>query len=419
MKVTAIFLVLAGLTVPCLRAQNPSAPSAGAAGGVSNSTGGIGSIGGRSSGLSLPTTPTTNPQSQSSTSSRPVFISGKVAIDDGTPVPSNITIQRVCSGIAHAVAYTDAKGHFSFQWGETSGVISDASEGGFGGRNSASSGGFGSAQSAGSSSGMGSDPFGSRMMNCELRAEAAGYRSSIVSLFTRHSMDSPDIGTIVLHRLANVEGTSISATSFLAPKDARKNYEKGLQSLLKNKDDDAQKDFEKAVAEYPKYADAWVNLGKVRMREKSFEPARDAFMKAIEADSKLVSPYVELGMLAAQEQKWTDSGQYLDRALKLDPIDFPQAWYVDAVANYNMKKYDAAEKSVREAINLDPKHVNPRSDYLLGLVLIEKQDYDGAAGQLRNFLKEAPDAPDADAVKHQLAQIEKSVPGPKEAAKQP
>ena len=54
-------------------------------------------------------------------------------------------------------------------------------------------------------------------------------------------------------------------------------------------------------------------------------------------------------MLAAQEQKWADSSQYLDRAMKLDPIDFPQAWYVDAVANYNLKKYDVAEKSAREA----------------------------------------------------------------------
>ena len=144
----------------------------------------------------------------------------------------------------------------------------------------------------------------------------------------------------------------------MAPKDAKKAYEKGLQSLLKNKPDDASKEFEKAVLSYPKYADAWMNLGKARMQQKSFEPAREALLKAIEADPKLVSPYIELGMMAAQQNKWEEAGPYLDRALRLDPIDFPQAWYVDAAANFNLKKFDAAEKSAREAQKLDAKHVN-------------------------------------------------------------
>ena len=286
-------------------------------------------------------------------------------------------------------------------------MVTDASESGFGMRNSAPSGGFGGAQSAGGSSGLGNDPFGNQMMNCELRAELAGYQSTTANLFNRTSMDNPDVGSIMLHRMGNVEGTSISATSYLAPKDAKKAYERGLQSLLKNKPDEAAKDFEKAVAAYPKYADAWSNLGKVRIQQKSFEPARDALLKAIESDSKLVSPYVELGMLAAQEQKWADSSQYLDRAMKLDPIDFPQAWYVDAVANYNLKKYDVAEKSAREAVKLDPKHVNPRADYLLGLVLAEKRDYDGAAAQLKRYIEHSPNAPDLEAVKNQLGQLEK------------
>ena len=40
-------------------------------------------------------------------------------------------------------------------------------------------------------------------------------------------MDSPDVGTIFLHRLGNVEGRIVSAISLAAPKDARKAFEKG------------------------------------------------------------------------------------------------------------------------------------------------------------------------------------------------
>jgi tetratricopeptide (TPR) repeat protein len=220
-------------------------------------------------------------------------------------------------------------------------------------------------------------------------------------------MDNPDVGRIVLHRNTAVQGVSISATSLAAPKDARKAYEHGLQSLHKGKQAEAGKDFEKAVDVYPTYADAWVELGRLRAAGQQTEPARDAFKKAMSADSKLVTPYLELGMMSAREQKWQDSAEYLDKAVQLDPVDFPQAWYVDAVANFNLKKLEPAEKSAREAVKLDPQHRNPRAEYLLGLVLMEKRDYAGAAAELKNYLAMAPTADNHEEVKKQLEQIER------------
>ncbi|HLK61914.1 MAG TPA: tetratricopeptide repeat protein [Bryobacteraceae bacterium] len=340
--------------------------------------------------------------------SRPIYISGRVAIEDGSALPENITIQRVCSGISKTVAYTDPKGHFNFQWGDRNIVMADAADAGSGpGPGRGSGGGFGSAQSAGGGSALATDPFGSRMMNCELRAYVAGFNSDTINLFNRRAADNPDVGVIVLHRLAGVSGSSISMTSMKAPKEAKKAYEHGLQSLLKNKQADAVKDFEKAVAVYPSYADAWVNLGKLRLDQQSIEPAREALHKAMESDPQLVAPYLELGLLAARDAKWEEAGKYLDRALELDPVDFPQAWYADAVANYNLKKYDAAERSARAAVKLDTRHANPRSDYLLGMVLVEKQDYAGAAAELTAFVKLAPDAPDVAQVRNELGRLEK------------
>jgi tetratricopeptide (TPR) repeat protein len=355
-------------------------------------------------------TPTTGSGGQTSAqanpnrsdASRAVNISGKVVVDDGSAA-QNISVERVCGGVSKTVAYTDAKGRFSFQWGDRNAVVADAADAGAGSRNA----GFGSAQSAGGASPLAADPFGNRMMNCELRASMAGFHSDGVSLFNKQLADNPDVGAIVLHRIAGIEGTSVSATSAMAPKDAKRAYEHGLQSILKNKPDDAAKDFEKAVAAYPKYADAWVNLGKVRLQQQSVEPARTAMENAIDADPKLVAPYVELGLLAARDANWPDSAKYLDRAVELDPVDFPQAWYTDAVANYNLKQYDAAEKSARNAAKLDSHHINPRSGYLLGLILAEKHDYPAAVTELTEFLKLAPNTPDLAEVKDQLAQYEK------------
>jgi tetratricopeptide (TPR) repeat protein len=392
MKHSARFLLLAAFATAHLAAQMGGTPTTGNGGQTSvQANPSLGSGGG----------------AMGPNTGRLIYISGKVVMQDSSAVPQNVTIERVCSGISKTVAYADSNGRFSFQWGDRNMVLADASEAGSGSSRNAGSGGFGSAQSAGGANSFAVDPFGNRMMNCELRASLAGYTSDVVNLVNRKTADSPDVGTIVLHRIAGVEGASISLTSMMAPKDAKKAYERGLQSLLKNKLDDAAKDFEKAVALYPKYADAWVNLGKVRLQQKAVAPARTALQKAMEADPKLVEPYIELGLLAAKDADWQESGKRLDRAVELDPVDFPQAWYADAVANYNLKQYDAAEKSAREAVKLDPKHANPRSDYLLGLVLAEKKDYAGAASELTAYMKLAPNAPDLAQAKDQLGQLEK------------
>jgi Tfp pilus assembly protein PilF len=379
------------------------------------------------------TTPTTSNSGQNNVQSNPnvgvggnakpldaahaIYISGKVVMQDGSPVPQNVTIQRICSGIAKTVAYTDAKGRFNFRWGDNTTVIADAAEAGSGPGASSSGSGFGSSQSAGGGNPLASDPFGSRMINCDVRASVAGFNSSSASLFNRGSTEISDVGIIILRRLAGVEGSSVSVTSMMAPKDAKKAYEHGLQSLLKNKPNDAAKDFEKAVAIYPDYAEAWLNLGKLRVQQKEVEPARTAFLKAIGADSKLVTSYLELGLLYAAAGNWKGSGEALDQAVQLDPVDFPQAWYADAVAHYNLRNYEAAEKSAREAVKLDPKHANPRAAYLLGLVLAEKQDFAGAAAELAAYIAQAPDAPDLAQVKDQLAQIEKLHPAGKQASR--
>lgn len=400
MKYSALFLLLGAITTGNVKAQvSGTTPTTGSGGQTSvQANPGLGSGGG----------------SLGSNGSRTIHISGKVATQDGAEV-SQVTIERLCGGIAKTVAYSDSNGHFSFQWGDSNMVVTDASDAGSGRTRSSSSGGFGSAQSAGGANALASDPFGNRMMNCELRANAAGFTSDTVNLFNRRSADSPDVGTIILHRVAGVEGSSISITSMMAPKGAKKAYEHGLQALLKNKPDDAAKDFERAVTAYPEYADAWVNLGKLRLAQQSIERARTALKKAMESDPKLVAPYIELGLLAAKDANWPESGKYLDRAVELDPVDFPQAWYADAVANFNLEKYEAAEKSARVAVKLDPRHANPRSCYLLGLVLDEKHDYEGAAAELTAYIKFAPNAPDLAQARDRLGRLEKLAGGAKTA----
>ena len=77
------------------------------------------------------------------------------------------------------------------------------------------------------------------------------------------------------------------------------------------------------------------------------------------------------------------------------------------MANYNLKNYEAAEKSALEAQKLDTKHTMPKVNHLLGILLAERRDFTGAAEQMRSYLKFAPAAQDAGDVRGQLAELEK------------
>src|ERR1700721_2942159 len=85
------------------------------------------------------------------------------------------------------------------------------------------------------------------LQNCELRAKLPGFRSQSVMLAGRRPMDNPDLGTILLHREAPGEGSTVSVTSLNAPKAARKAFDKGIELLKKKKLPDAREALEEHV----------------------------------------------------------------------------------------------------------------------------------------------------------------------------
>jgi tetratricopeptide (TPR) repeat protein len=389
----------AALTVAPMAAQisRPGGTSSGGSIG-GGSIGGTGSpngtVGGSTGGVPNASSGTNTPFPDSN--AHPVFLSGKVVLSDGTLPSGQVLIESLCNNRRRAEAYTDSKGRFSFQLGQDREVFDDASE-----------------SSAGSRplGGRANSSMGGRQMdlqNCEIRASLPGFRSDTISLFNHQYLDNPELGTIILHRLENVEGLTISATTALAPKDARKDYEKGLEALKRNKAEEAQKDFEKSVEIYPKYAVAWFELGKIHEQANHPDEARAAYGHAIEADSKYINPYERLYMLAFKDSKWQEVADESDHVIRLNPYDFPSAYFYNAMANARLNKIDLAEKSAREAVKLDTKGENPRANYVLGVILANKGDFAGAADCLRAYLKAAPNDPDTERIRQQLAQIEQS-----------
>jgi tetratricopeptide (TPR) repeat protein len=245
-------------------------------------------------------------------------------------------------------------------------------------------------------------------MGCDLQAKLGGYRSQTVSLAGRRPMDDPNVGTILLHRNGpGEEGKTVSAVSLAAPKEAAKAYDKGLEAIKKQKFADAQKNFEKAVEAYPKYAAAWYELGMLQVGQGKTDMARSYFDKALECDPKFVQPYMQISFLELQASRWRSLAEVTDKLVKLDPFDYPLAFYFNSVAYFNLQDFAAAEKSALAAERLDTRHTIPGVSHILGRILALKKDYAGAAEQYKTYLKFAPDATDAGKVRAQLAEIEK------------
>jgi tetratricopeptide (TPR) repeat protein len=214
-------------------------------------------------------------------------------------------------------------------------------------------------------------------------------------------------GVIVLKRIGgDNEGSLVSMTALKAPDDAKKAYGKGVVAMTDQKWPAAQKNFERAVEIYPDYAAAWSDLGEVSLQQSNAEKARSAWERAIQADPKYIKPYLQLTRLDLAEKRTEDAANLAERAMATNPVEFPSIYFYDAVANYNLKRFAAAEKSVRRALELDTRHEVPRAEVLLGSVLAAQGDRRGALEHLRKYLELAPKAPDAADVNRTIEKLE-------------
>jgi tetratricopeptide (TPR) repeat protein len=341
--------------------------------------------------------------------SRTVFVSGKVVLDDGTELTEPVEIQTICGRQRRTVASTDTHGSFSFRFGDaTSGIVSAVSDAGTSSISPSDPNRSNMRTSSSTAIGSGSNP--TDWQDCRLQAVLAGFYSEEVELASRlDALQNTDLGRLKLHRLQQVEGTSISATSAAAPSPAKKALEKGLEEEKKRKFDDAQKEFEKAVQIYPKYAVAWFELGRLQAGKNDPMSAKYSFQRALSADPKYVNPYDGLAQLAMASRQWPEVVDATNKLLALNPVNFVDAYFFNGVANYYLHNFDAAEQSARQGLNIDQAHQIPKLAYLLAMALTQKHDFQGASQALEQYVSLIRDPAEVQKAKKELADLTSSV----------
>jgi tetratricopeptide (TPR) repeat protein len=320
-------------------------------------------------------------------------------METGQPVPEPVSVSLQCGVRPLQVIKSDLKGYFEFALGAT-GAQSDTD---YSASNDARITPSGSTPIP-NSGGIQSGGLQNELAGCEVRVSVSGFQPMSKTLADRTDIAGIDVGTLQLERIAGVTGSSISVTSLQVPNDARKEFEKGDKDAHSNHLDSATTHLEKAVAKYDKYAAAWNELGNLYATSKATDKSRQAFQKSIDADPHYVPPYIGLAQLELENQEYEPAVDTAGKALEMDS-SIGIANYIQAVGNLKLNRLDAADKSAQMA-EKTPHGTFPDLHALHASVLIEKQDYQGAAAQIRAYLKEFPQGRFADQMKKSLQQIE-------------
>lgn len=338
--------------------------------------------------------------------SETVYITGSVIQDDGSPPPFGTVIELDCGDTITREATVDSTGGYGFQVGSRNRigrVMPDASD----------RIGEDVFQTADASQNMGlwdqltsarTTPLSVRLLRCEVRGQYPGYRSTSARMKAGSIWGYTEVAPILMYPITRVRGTSVSLTSLLAPKQAKRSVERATKAMRKEQFNEAEVLLKSAIGIYPASAEAWFLLGDVYQLQKRNQEARESYWRAVQADDLYVRPYLRLARLSANERDWQSAVDLSSKALELDPVAFPEAYYLNALALYNGKDMEAAEKSVRKGLLLDLSLQFPQMHLILANILSMKQDALGSIEEMRKYLKEAPKAEDAPIVRARLAE---------------
>jgi tetratricopeptide (TPR) repeat protein len=322
---------------------------------------------------------------------RPLYLSGKVVLPDGSPPPEPAILELRCGDQRQPQYYTDSKGYFNFRvGGEPSHMVADSQRTLPGAPVGAS----------------GSDRSHVSLTNCELEAALPGYTSSKIFLGRRSVFENSNVGTIVLTPVAEGEGSFISMNTLSAPPDARKAFDKAGKELAKKRPNakNATKELQKALEVYPQFAAAWNLLGKTRTMTNDLEGARKAFQKAIESDPKFVPPRLSLALLDLKEQRAAEAANMAGSVIKLLP-ELAEAHYYNAIAQFSLGNLSAAETSIHVIEKTPQAKQYPRIHFMLGNILTQRGEIQQAAVEFRQFLEMEPSSRAAEAVRKQLGKL--------------
>lgn len=183
------------------------------------------------------------------------------------------------------------------------------------------------------------------------------------------------------------------------PESAKAAYEKAVRELDREggNGEFGLAELKKALEIFPTYYVALERLGSEYVKRQQYEPARMVLAKAVEVNPRGYKSLYALGVAQYNLKRKAEATESLRRAVELNPSSVNSHLWLGIVL---MKdgRLSEAESHLKRAHELSDERV-PDVHMYLAQIYSNSKRYREAADELEHFLKEAPNARDAENIR--------------------
>jgi tetratricopeptide (TPR) repeat protein len=147
---------------------------------------------------------------------------------------------------------------------------------------------------------------------------------------------------------------TVSVRQLRIPDRAKFAFNKGTQKLEAKDYLGSIAEFQKAIAAYDDFYEAYYKIGIADLEMQASEAAEAAFRRSIAlSESKYTPPLFGMGLALASQKQFADAETYVRTGLQLEPTS-PSGLLALGWILYSAQRVVEAEKSAREAILYNP-----------------------------------------------------------------
>ena len=197
---------------------------------------------------------------------------------------------------------------------------------------------------------------------------------------------------------------SVSKLDLKAPGKARREYEKGLELLIRKNYASAFEHLTRSISIYPKFVAAHNALGSAYMDEGENEHAREEFTQAVVLDDHLSNSYLNLGRSELALKRYPAAQESIQRASSIEPLNL-QILTALTYAQFLNQDYGAAIATAHQ-VHARKHDRAAMVHYFAAAALEEQNNLQESQRELETLLKEDPNSPSAALARQMMAQIQ-------------
>ena len=197
-----------------------------------------------------------------------------------------------------------------------------------------------------------------------------------------------------------LDSGTVSVLDLKAPRKAITEFNTASELLKQQKDKEAIAHLQKAIANYPDFVSAHNDLGIAYLNLERSQEAKSEFETAANLDQKFAQSFMNLGKLSLSQKDFNAAESNLEKAASLRPGD-PKLLTVLAYAQHGAHEYHHAIETAVRVHGLEHDGL-ANVHYVAAASAIALMDFDVVQRELELFLKEDPANPLAPTARYNL-----------------